>query len=149
MDAATYGLDVAKQIFKTYWVDAQTGEIANRRFRRDELIALLALRPVGRVALEACASAHWCACKIKALGHKVVLLHAKFIRPFVRTNKTDATRIDRVRPQVPPCRKPTGRREVLARRRDGRRHFESLLCPDPGDDIFRFAVEFTFNCCSK
>src|SRR5471032_3322437 len=90
MIATTYGLDVAKQIFQMYWIDAQTGEIANRRFRRDELIAFLAQRPAGRVALEACGSAHWWARKIKALGHEVVLLHAKFIRPFVQTNKTDA-----------------------------------------------------------
>ena len=83
--------DVAKQIFQMYWVGAQTGEIANRRFRRDELIAFLAQRPAGRVALEACGgSAHWWARKIKALGHTVVVLHAKFIRPFVQTNKTDA-----------------------------------------------------------
>ena len=27
---------------------------------------------------------------IQALGHDAVLLHAKFIRPFVQTNKTDA-----------------------------------------------------------
>jgi len=90
MNATTYGLDVAKRFFQMYWVDAQTGEIANRRFRRDELIAFLAQRPAGRVALEACGSAHWCARNIKALGHEVVLLHAKSIRPFVRTNKTDA-----------------------------------------------------------
>ena len=42
------------------------------------------------MALEACGSGHWWARKIKALGHEVVLLHAKFIRPFVQTNKTDA-----------------------------------------------------------
>jgi transposase len=90
MNATTYGLDVAKEVFQMYWVDAQTGEIANRRFRRDELIAFLGNRPVGRVALEACGSAHWWARKIKALGHEVVLLHARFIRPFVQTNKTDA-----------------------------------------------------------
>jgi transposase len=73
-----------------YWVDAKTGEIVNRRFGRDELIGFLAQRPAGRVALEACGSGHWWARKIKALGHEVVLLHAKFIRPFVQTNKTDA-----------------------------------------------------------
>jgi transposase len=33
---------------------------------------------------------HWWARKIKANDHEVVLLHAKFIRPFVQTNKTDA-----------------------------------------------------------
>jgi len=73
-----------------YWVDAQTGEIVNRRFGRDELIRFLAQRAAGRVAIEACGSGHWWARKIKALGHEVVLLHAKFIRPFVQTNKTDA-----------------------------------------------------------
>jgi len=90
MNQTTYGLDLAKRIFQMYWLDAQTGEVANRRFRRDELIAFLAKRPAGRVAIEACGSAHWWARKIKALGHEVVLLHAKFIRPFVQTNKTDA-----------------------------------------------------------
>lgn len=90
MNATTYGLDVAKRVFQLYWVDALTGEIVNRRFGRDELIGFLAQRPAGRVALEACGSGHWWARKIKALGHEVVLLHAKFIRPFVQTNKTDA-----------------------------------------------------------
>lgn len=90
MNATTYGLDVAKRVFQMYWVDAQTGEIVNRRFGRDELVGFLAQRPAGRVALEACGSGHWWARKIKALGHEVVLLHAKFIRPFVQTNKTDA-----------------------------------------------------------
>jgi transposase len=90
MNATTYGLDVAKQIFQMYGVDAQTGEIANQRFRRDELTTFLAQRPAGCVALEACGSAHWWARRIKARGYEVVLLHAKLIRPFVQTNKTDA-----------------------------------------------------------
>jgi len=90
MNATTYGLDVAKRVFQMHWVDGDTGEIVNRRFGRDELIRYLSRRPPGRVALEACGSAHWWARKIKALGHDVVLLHAKFIRPFVQTNKTDA-----------------------------------------------------------
>lgn len=90
MHATTYGLDVAKRVFQMYWVDGDTGEVVNRRFGRDDLIQYLSRRPPGRVALEACGSAHWWARKIKALGHEVVLLHAKFIRPFVQTNKTDA-----------------------------------------------------------
>ena len=90
MNVTTYGLDVAKRVFQMYWVEAETGEIVNRRFGREELIAFLAQRPAGRVALEACGSAHWWARQIKALGHQVVLLHAKYIRPFVQTNKTDA-----------------------------------------------------------
>jgi transposase len=90
MNATTYGLDVAKRVFQPYWVDAHTGEIVNRRFGGDELIGFLAQRPAGRVALEACGSGHGWARKIQALGHEVVLLHAKLIRPLVQTNKTDA-----------------------------------------------------------
>ena len=90
MDATTYGLDVAKRVFQLYWVERQSGEIVNRRFDRADLIEFLAQRPAGRVALEACGSAHWWARKLKGLGHQVVLLHAKFIRPFVQNNKTDA-----------------------------------------------------------
>lgn len=90
MNATTYGLDVAKRVFQMYWVERETGEIVNRRFGRQELIEFLATRPAGRVALEACGSAHWWARKIGSLGHEVVLLHAKFIRPFVQNNKTDA-----------------------------------------------------------
>jgi hypothetical protein len=44
MDATTYGLDVAKRVFQMYWVEAQSGEIVNRRFGRDELIRFLAPR---------------------------------------------------------------------------------------------------------
>ena len=90
MNATTYGLDIAKAVFQMYWVDAQSGEICNRKFRREQLIHFLATREPGRVALEACGGAHWWARKIESLGHQVVLLHAKYVRPFVKTNKTDA-----------------------------------------------------------
>jgi transposase len=90
MNATTYGLDIAKRVFQMYWVDGDTGEIVNRRFNREDLIAFLAQRPAGHVALEACGSGHWWARKIESLGHTAILLHAKFIRPFVQTNKTDA-----------------------------------------------------------
>lgn len=90
MDTTTYGLDIAKRVFQMYWVESDTGEIVNRRFSRQQLIEFLGQRIAGRVALEACGSAHWWARKIASLGHEVILLHAKFARPFVQTNKTDA-----------------------------------------------------------
>ena len=90
MTCTTYGLDIAQRVFQLYWVDGETSEICNRRFGRDQLVTFLTHRPPGRVVLEACGSGHWWARKIAFLGHQVVLLHAKFIRPFVQTNKTDA-----------------------------------------------------------
>lgn len=90
MDITTYGLDIAKRVFQMYWVEAESGELMNRRFTRDALIEFLANRAAGRVAFEACGSAHWWARKVISLGHEPVLLHATFIRPFVQNNKTDA-----------------------------------------------------------
>lgn len=90
MMRTTYGLDVAKRVFHVYWVDMQTGEAFNRRFNRQELIDFFSTRPGAGVALEACGSGHFWARKLKALGHEAILLHPKFIRPFVQTNKTDA-----------------------------------------------------------
>jgi transposase len=91
MATTTYGLDISKRVFQMCWIDDETGEFANRRFNKQQLLEFLSLRQAGLVALEACGSAHWWARKIAALGHKVVLLHARFIRPFVQNNKTDAT----------------------------------------------------------
>lgn len=91
MNTTTFGLDIAKRTFQMYWVEAETGEIVNRRFSKQQLIEFLGQRSAGLVALEACGSAHWWARKLVALGHEVVLLHARFIRPFVQNNKTDAT----------------------------------------------------------
>ncbi|KAG8148416.1 IS110 family transposase [Burkholderia catarinensis] len=90
MNATTYGLDIAKSVFQLYWVNPQSGEIFNRRFSRDQLIRFLSQREPGRVVLEACGGAHWWARKIISLGHQAVLLHPKYVRPFVQTNKTDA-----------------------------------------------------------
>nr|WP_115711791.1 IS110 family transposase [Cupriavidus taiwanensis] len=89
MNTTTYGLDIAKTVFQLYWVEP-SGKCFNRRLNRTKLIEFLARREPGRVALEACASAHWWARQLQGLGHKPVLLHARYVRPFVQTNKTDA-----------------------------------------------------------
>lgn len=89
MNTTTYGLDIAKTVFQLYWVEP-SGKCFNRCFSRPKLIEFLAKRESGRVALEACASAHWWARQLQGLGHEPVLLHARYVRPFVQTNKTDA-----------------------------------------------------------
>lgn len=90
MKLTTYGLDIAKRVFQMYWIEEKTGEICNRRFSRPQLLEFLATWPAARVALEACGSAHFWVRRLKTLGHEPMLLHARFIRPFVQNNKTDA-----------------------------------------------------------
>ena len=91
MNATTYGFGISKRVFQLYWVDESAGQIFNRHFDRSALIDFLSNRPSGLGARGACGSGHWSARKIELLGYRTALLHSKFIRPFVQTNKTDAS----------------------------------------------------------
>jgi hypothetical protein len=41
--------------------------------------------------MEACASAHYWAREIEKLGHRVRLINPRFVRPYVKGNKNDAS----------------------------------------------------------
>ena len=90
MKVTTFGLDLAKRVFQVHWVDMETGEICRRQLKRSEVVEFFANREAAVVAIEACGSAHYWARKLKALGHEVKLIAAQFVRPFVKSNKTDA-----------------------------------------------------------
>jgi transposase len=90
MKRTTFGLDLAKRVFQLHWVQIDTGEICRRQMKRAELLEFFANREPGVVAMEACGSAHYWARKLAALGHEARLIAAQFVRPFVKTNKTDA-----------------------------------------------------------
>jgi len=84
------GLDIAKRVFQLHSVDPQTGEIERRKLSRGELLEHFARLSPATIAMEACSSSqHW-ARRFSAMGHEVRLIATKFVRPFVKTNKTDA-----------------------------------------------------------
>lgn len=90
MNVTTYGLDLAKRAFQVHWVEPQTGEVKRKALVRADVSAFFARREAGIVAMEACGSAHYWGRVLRDLGHEVRLIAAQFVRPFVKTNKTDA-----------------------------------------------------------
>jgi len=90
MKITTFGLDLAKNVFQLHWVEPQTGEVKRRALKRDQMIKFFAQRSASVVAMEACGSAHYWARKLIELGHEARLIAPQFVRPFVRSNKTDA-----------------------------------------------------------
>jgi len=90
MNATTFGLDLAKRVMQVHWVETETGEICRRQLKRGQLLEFFARRSPAVIAMEACGSAHYWGRKLTALGHQVRLIAAQFVRPFVKTNKTDA-----------------------------------------------------------
>ena len=90
MKVTTIGLDIAKKFFQLHWVDMTTGEVHRKQLKREQIAEFFATCEPSLVAMEACGSAHYWARKLQAFGHEVRLVAAQFVRPFVKTNKTDA-----------------------------------------------------------
>ncbi|MDP3884318.1 IS110 family transposase [Hydrogenophaga sp.] len=90
MNATTYGVDIAKNVFQLHWVDVHTGEIHRKKLARGKVAEFFAQRERGRVAMEACGGAHHWARVLCRLGHQVELLPPHKVRALVSGNKDDA-----------------------------------------------------------
>jgi len=90
MNATTYAVDIAKSVFHVHWVDPETGEVQRRKLTRAKFSAFLARQVPGRVAMEACGSAHHWGRTANALGHQAELLPAHQVHKRVIGNKDDA-----------------------------------------------------------
>jgi transposase len=91
MNATTYGVDIAKNVFQVHWVDDQTGEIHSKKLARAKVTEFFARRAGGRIVMEACGGAHHWARTLAPLGFEVELLPPHQVRCFVAGNKDDAT----------------------------------------------------------
>jgi transposase len=85
----TIGIDTAKRIFFLHGESASGKVILRQKLTRERLIPFLANQPPSTIAIEAGCGAHHWARAFSKLGHEVRLIHPKFVRPFVKTNKND------------------------------------------------------------
>ena len=90
MNYTVIGVDLAKRVFQLHWIEAETGQICRLQLKRNQVIDFFGNRKPCIVAMEACGSAHYWGRKFKSLGHEVRLIAAQFVRPFVKSNKTDS-----------------------------------------------------------
>ncbi|APG86901.1 transposase (plasmid) [Sinorhizobium americanum CCGM7] len=87
--AAVYGIDIGKNIFHVVGLSRDGTPVQRVRFRRDTLLQFFARADPSIVGMESCAGSQWLARKIQALGHKVRLIPAQFVKPYVKSNKND------------------------------------------------------------
>ena len=88
-EISTIGLDLAKTVFQAHGADASGEVVFRRKLRRDQMLAFFAGQPRCVVAMEACASAHYWAREIGALGHEIRLIPPAYVKPFVKRQKSD------------------------------------------------------------
>ena len=85
----TIGLDIAKNVFHAMCCDAQGKVVKKRMLRRKQVLAFFARLESCLIGMEACASAHYWARQLIALGHDVKLIPAQYVKAYVRGNKND------------------------------------------------------------
>jgi transposase len=90
MNATTVAVDLAKNVFQLAWADEHWRVLSTSRLTRSQFQRCFHNTSVCRVVMEACGSAHHWARQIQALGIEVRLLPARYVRAYVKRNKTDA-----------------------------------------------------------
>ncbi len=89
MDITTVGIDLAKSVFQVHGVDERGENVVQRRLRRNQVLVFFAQVPPCVIGMEACATAHYWARKLQGQGHTVKLMAPQFVKPYVKSNKTD------------------------------------------------------------
>jgi transposase len=87
---ATIGLDIAKSVFQVHGIGKNGAIVVQRRLRRSQVLSFFSKQPPCVVGIEACASSHFWAREIGALGHDVRLMPAAYVKPYVKRQKNDA-----------------------------------------------------------
>ncbi len=58
-EVSTIGLDLAKHVFQAHGASASGTVVFRKKLRREQVLSFFASQPRCRVAMEACASAHY------------------------------------------------------------------------------------------
>jgi transposase len=83
------GVDVAKSVFQIHGTDARGTVVLRHQLRRAQVLPFFAQMPPSLIGMEACGGAHHWARSLRAMGHTVRLMAPQFVKPYVKTNKSD------------------------------------------------------------
>ncbi len=89
-NVTTIGLDIAKNVFQVHGVDADGAAVVRQRLTRGRMLKFFAKLPRCLIGIEACATSHFWARELVALGHDVKLMPAQYVKPYVKRGKNDA-----------------------------------------------------------
>ena len=89
MEIHTIGIDLGKTLFHLVAVDSSGTVVVRKRCSRAQLLTYTANIRVHRIGMEACSGSHFLGRALREQGHDVRLLPAQYVKPYVKTNKSD------------------------------------------------------------
>ncbi|MFY9938313.1 MAG: IS110 family transposase [Silvibacterium sp.] len=89
MQINSVGIDLGKTRFHLVALGAAGKVLVRKKFTRKQILAYTPNMPASLIGLEACAGAHFLGRALRKQGHDVRLIAAKFVKPFVKSNKND------------------------------------------------------------
>jgi len=88
------GVDLSKSVFQLSITDGKHHVVDRKRLSRAQFHRFLAQNKPAHLVMEACGTSHYWARTAQSLDHKVKLLHANYVKAYVRRTKTDAADAD-------------------------------------------------------
>jgi transposase len=89
MEIHTIGIDLGKTLFHLVGVDSSGSVVVRKRCSRSQLLAFTANLRVQRIGMEACSGSHFLGRALRNQGHDVRLMPAQYVKPYVKTNKSN------------------------------------------------------------
>jgi transposase len=89
MDLFTLGIDLGKTIFHLVGMNQRGEVVVRKRFSRAQLLHFTANLKVELIGMEACGGSHFLGRALREQGHEVRLIPAQYVKPYVKTNKSD------------------------------------------------------------
>src|SRR5271166_6317848 len=83
------GIDTSKAVFTLHCINQADQPVLRVNLRRAQMLPFFKKHLPAEVAMEACASSHYWARKLTALGHNVRLIPPQYVKPFVKRAKND------------------------------------------------------------
>src|SRR5277367_5911494 len=89
MKLQVLGIDLGKAVFHLVGLDSTGRVVIRKRCSRAQLLAFTANLQVQLIGMEACSGAHFLGRALQEQGHEVRLMPAQYVKPYVKTNKSD------------------------------------------------------------
>ena len=89
MQIRSIGIDLGKTTFHLIALGSRSQVVTRKKFCRSQLLAYTANLPSALIGMEAGVGSHFLGRALREQGHKVRLIPAQFVRPFVKSNKND------------------------------------------------------------